>query len=398
MYTTGDKQLIKEINKSSILQVIQEKGAISRAEISKILGLTPATISNNISELAAEGIVRESGVGTSNGGRKPILLQINEDGMFFIGVNIRKNGVEAAVVNLSGKIVTREERLFKDPLGAFEEDVLLAISQVRKKLDGTKKLYGIGIGMHGIVDTKRNVSVFVPAMSRRNLELKSYVEKAEGLPVFIDNDANAMAMGESYFGQAKGAQNYFFLNVGRGIGAGLVLNGELYRGNSFAAGEIGHIRVAENGRKCVCGKYGCLDTVATEYSILRDVTELIQTGTPSVVTGLLGGELQNLSLETIQQAANLSDACVLGALRQMGKYIGVAVSYVVNILNPEMVILGGSMSIVGKYLLDSVIESATALSLKESSDGVRITLSSLGQDVGVIGAASLVIQNTLKKW
>lgn len=391
MYSTGKKHHIREINKSSIMQVIQENGAVSRAEISRILGLTPATISKNISALIAEGLVKESSIGSSNGGRKPILLEIDESCVFFIGVDIHKDGVEAAAVTLTGNIVAREVKAFGNAQGDFKKVVIECISTVRKRMGG-KRFHAIGVGMHGIVDTNRDLSIFAPAMGSHNLKLKSYIEKSQNIPVFIDNDSNAMALGESQFGQASGIRDFVFLNVSRGIGAGIVLNGELYRGSRFAAGEIGHVRVVENGSRCVCGNYGCLDTVATEYSVIKDITNAIQTGVPSVLKEMTRGNLHAITSEMVFNAAKMGDRCTLDALEKMGRYIGVALSYVMNILNPEMIIIGGSMSLVGDYFMQVLTNTTQALSLKESMPGVKIILSSLKENVGVLGSAALGIQ------
>ncbi|WP_367924622.1 ROK family protein [uncultured Ruthenibacterium sp.] len=397
MYAIGDKKLIKRINESSILRVIQERGAVSRAEIAKILGLTPATVTNNIHTLMAQGLVCEAGAGDSCGGRKPILLQLNENGVFFIGVDIHRDEVRAAVVNLAGKIVVCDERTFCQD-EAFETRVLECICAVRKAFGCDEKLYGIGIGAPGIVDLNSDVSVYLPSIARRNVPLRSYIQENQNLPVYIDNDANAMALGESYFGQAKGVMDYVFLSVGRGIGAGIVLGGKIYRGSRFAAGEIGHIRVQENGRRCVCGKYGCLDTVAAEYNVLRDVSQAIQAGVPSILCEMLDGQLDRLDFASLVAAARAQDKCVLDILRQVGQNLGIAVSYIVNLLNPQMVVLGGNMSVLGEYIRESMVQSATALSMEDCMQGTHIVLSSLRQDAGVVGAASLCIDRLLQKW
>ncbi|MBF4692162.1 ROK family transcriptional regulator [Fusibacter ferrireducens] len=395
-YTIADRQLIKKLNTNSILKVVLEKGTISRADIAKILNLTPATVSSNINNLIQDGIVHEVGIGTSSGGRKPVMIELNENGKLFIGVDIHKDGVEAAIVNLAGKILARSERQFSDHGNKFEDDVVTCIDDVRELLPDLK-LDGIGIGMHGIVDTNQNISVYAPAMSRRNIALKDYIEKKESLPVFIDNDANAMAIGESWFGQAKGVRNYIFLNVGRGIGSGIVINGELFHGNRYAAGEIGHIRVVESGMRCVCGKYGCLDTVATEYSIIKTIINSIHTGVSSSITELSKGDLSTIDLNMLKEAAQLGDKCVLEALDKMGRYIGVAVSYAINMMNPGMIVFGGSMSVLGEYIIESIRSTAINLSLEECADGVFIVISSLRDNAGVVGAASLGMQNLFKE-
>jgi len=391
-YNTGDKQLIKEINKASIFQVVHDLGPISRADVAKILKLTSATISSNMAELIEDGIVCEVGPGVSSGGRKPVLVMISDAGICYLGVDIHKDGVETAAVTLTGRVLATAERPFQHENGDFEHDVRACIRAVRDEVHD-REIRGIGIGMHGIVDTTKSISVFAPAMSLRNFDLKTFIEREERLPVFVDNDANAMALGENWFGQAKQIKNYVFLNVGRGIGSGIVLNGEVFRGSGYAAGEIGHIRVVDNGVKCVCGKFGCLDTVATEYTVIRDTINAINTGMESEVARLVQGDVGKINIQTIIDAAAAGDACVLDILRKTGRYIGVAVSYLINILNPDMVILGGSMSRLGEYMMDTISEAAYSLSMKECSDGVKIVLSDLREKAGVIGAATLGMRN-----
>lgn len=391
-YNTGDKQLIKEINKASIFQVVHDIGPVSRADIAKILKLTSATVSSNMAELIEEGIVKEIGTGVSSGGRKPVLVTISDSGVCFLGVDIHKDGVEAAIVTLTGRILAIAEQPFQHESGNFEHDVLACIRRVRSMVPDLQ-LKSIGIGMHGIVDTTKSISVFAPAMALRNFDLKTFIEREEHIPVYVDNDANAMALGENWFGQAKQIKNYVFLNVGRGIGAGIVLNGEVFRGSRYAAGEIGHIRVADNGIQCVCGKYGCLDTVATEYTVIRDTISAVHTGIRSEVTQLVSGDLSAIDIDVIKIAAEAGDPCVLEILNKTGRFIGVAVSYLINILNPEMIILGGSMSRLGEYMTDSIQEAALSLSMKECSDGVKIVLSTLREKAGVIGAATLGMRN-----
>lgn len=395
-YKTGDKQLIKKMNIALILQTLQEKGPMSRADIAKVLGLTPATISNNIAQLMEQKIVKEIGKGDTSGGRKPILVSLDETGVFFIGVDVHKDGVEAGIVNMLGEIILLKERTF--PLGsAFEAEVQECITELRKDFRQDGRVLGIGIGMHGIVDTEKSISVFAPAMARRNTNLKQYIEEKQGLPVYIENDANAMALGEGNFGIAKGIKNYVFLNIGRGIGAGIVLEGRIFHGNSFAAGEIGHIHIQENGMRCVCGKYGCLDTVATEYALIRDVYYSLQSGRRylnSDKTKELNS--QHITLSKILDWAENGETCILDVVQRMGHYIGLACSYIINILNPEMVVLGGSVSVLGKYMIDSVQHTAEKYTLKESMDHIKIETSTLLEKAGVVGAASLVMYHIFK--
>lgn len=392
-YATGDKRLIKEINRASILKLIRDKESISRAEIAKTLGLTSATISSGISDLMRQGIVREAGMGDSSGGRKPVLVELDKRQMFFVGVDIHKDGVKVAIVNINGKILYCDEYPLRGVDDDLKDQVNAAICQVREKSKiDADRLYGIGIGMHGVVDISRDITVFAPAMALRDVVVKPYVEQEQNLPVLIDNDANAMAVGELWFGHARNLRDFIFVSAGKGIGAGIMFNGQIYYGKSFTAGEIGHIRVSDNGRKCVCGRFGCLDTVAAERPLIQEVQEKIRSGADSVILDLLDGDLEHLDLNTIIRAAMLGDACAVAGLETVGRYLGIALSYVINILNPEGVILGGSLSQAGDIILQPLIRAAEDGSMAESVQDMTILCSATGENAGVIGAAAMVIQ------
>lgn len=398
-FSTGDKKLIKDINTFLVFKIIQEHESISRPEISDILGLTPATVSSIINGLKKNGHVVDAGIGSSTGGRKPVLVKLNGDAMYFIGVAIQKNHVEAAVINLNGKIICKEIAIFEKSNQSvdFIEKTLQIINLVIDKSgQGRTKFSGIGVGMHGIVNTKTGISIFAPAMLSRNVDLKKILEDHLQIPVFIDNDSRAMAIGEQWFGEARGRDNFVYINVGKGIGSGIVLKGELFDGNNFAAGEVGHIRVVENGAKCVCGNYGCLDTVASEYSLIRDVASRVQMGIPSIISELAGGDINRITRFTVLEAADRGDNCARESLVQIGRYLGAAVSYIANILNPDMVVIGGSLSIMNDYLLKPLIEAAKEASMKECISNTSIVISSLKENSGIFGGAAMVMRDIFK--
>lgn len=398
-YSTGDRKLIKEINKYLVFKIIQEHDSVSKPEISHILGLTPATVSTMVNELVAEGLVVEAGIGSSSGGRKPVLVKVNGGSMFFIGVAVHKGFVEAAVINLSGQIIEKVIRYFEEGNRSedYQNKILEAIELVNKKCGVPKeKIHGIGVGMHGIVDTRKGISIFAPAMLSRNINLKKLIEDKFDLHVYIQNDSRAMAIGEQWFGVARGVESFVYVNVGKGIGSGVIIKGELLDGHGYAAGEIGHFRVVDNGSKCVCGNYGCLDTVASEYSLIRDIVGKVQVGMPTMITDIVQEDISKISVQTILQAADAGDDVVIESLAQIGRYLGRAVSYVINMLNPDMVVIGGSLSVLGEYLLQPVIETASDLCMRECMDDVKIVLSKLKEDAGVVGGAAMVMQNTLK--
>lgn len=395
-FKTGDKYIIKEINKSLILKIIRKHGPISRADIAKMLGLNPATVSSNIKNLMEDGIVREMGIGESSGGRRPILLVINEASLSCIGVIVQKDKVITAVVNLEGKMVSRVEMGFNGLVS--EESILncfLESIESAKKKSGIDEdcFFGIGVGMHGIVNYKEGVSVYAPAFGWHNVDIKGRLEKKYHIPIIVDNDVRVMALGEKWFGIAQNVENFIFLNASSGIGSGVFINGELYRGVSCAAGEVGHIRAVENGKKCICGKFGCLDTVATVKSLIKDMVSSIQMGYGTCITDLVNGDLQQIDLDVIYKAAIERDELAVKSLEQVGRYLGVAVAEIINTLNPEMIIVGGELASTGDFIMKPLIETTEMLSMKECIMGVHIVPSMLKENCGVIGAATMAIQS-----
>ena len=394
---TGDKQMIKGINKSSILRVIQTNAPVSRADIAKTLGLTSATVSSNVKELIDDGFVKSVGSGTLSGsGRKPILLMLDDTdtGSCTIGIHIHKNGIDAALVNLLGEIIIFNQAKFKTQI-SLEDEVANIVDDIIKK-SNHRNIIGIGIGVNGIYNPSKDIPLYIPSTNTHSYILKETIEKRFDLPVTIDNDTNAMAIGEKWYGYAKKLENYIFINIGSGIGAGIVINGQPYRGSGFAAGEIGHICVQPNGLQCICGKHGCLDTIATEYSIIQSVKNSIGRGTKSIVSDLTSGDLEKVTVDILRQAAELNDSCVLDVLKYAGQYIGMVVSYMMNVLNPQAIFLSGSVARIGDPILKYIKENALNFAMNECSDGVSIHLSALMEHADVVGPAALNIQKMLQ--
>ena len=395
---TADKTLIRKINLTLILKLIREQAPISRASIAKQLKLNPATVSSNVRILLEENLIREVGSGLSSGGRKPILLEINESAKFTIGVDVQKDKVVVAAVNLDGTLLSCEESEYQTH---FSKEIVLStifdsIDSVIDKLGhDPNSYYGIGVGMHGIVDVQKGISVFAPAFSWHDVPIAELLEKRYKMPVKIDNDARAMALGEKWFGAAWKVENFIFLNIGSGIGSGIFISGSLYRGFGGAAGEIGHIKVQDSGKKCVCGNHGCLDTVASLNAILETVED-IRMNVHSSYYALHFQDVKRLTIANVAQAAKNADPYTLDLLKEIGNYLAIAVSSVLMVMNPEMVIIGGEISSVMQYFLPTFEKKVLQSSLKECQIGLKIVPSALLDQVGVIGAATLIIQKVFK--
>lgn len=389
-------ELIKKINNLTILNIVREKGPVSRADIAKITGLNPATVSSNVNELLKGGFVIETGSGESSGGRRPVMVQLNSKTSYVIGVDMGISKVKTAVMDLGGEISQKSVIFY--PEETDEQAIMDIIKQsiycvLKKSGIDTDSIIGIGVGVHGIVNSNEGISVYAPAFRWRNVDIKKILEDEFNLSVFIDNDVRAMALGERWFGAARGVDDFVFINIGSGIGSGIMIGGELYTGTSFGAGEIGHISIDDSGPKCNCGNFGCLEVMASGPAIVRRVINQIKMGKSTLITRLVNDDLSKISGEIIYEAAKMGDAVASDTLQETGRYIGIAVSSVINILNPRLILIGGGVSMAGDFIFKPLIEVAKKKSLKDSGENVSILPAGLMENCGVIGAAALVIKD-----
>ena len=269
----GSFELMKQLNVSAVLKVIRDNGSLSRADVAKITGLTPASVTNITKMLIEDEYLVECKVGQSSGGRPPIMLELNPNARYVIGISIGVGMIDVVITNLSAEIILKksieinEERydydfVFKDLVKLINE--VIECSKIEKE-----KILGAGVALHGIVNARTGMSIYSPYYGWKEINIKEALENELNLGVYVDNDVRAMALGESWFGITKDISNFVTLNISNGIGAGIIINNKPYYGVDFSAGEIGHIVVEGDGDKCNCGNYGCLETVASNNNITK---------------------------------------------------------------------------------------------------------------------------------
>ncbi|WP_432663566.1 ROK family transcriptional regulator [Wukongibacter baidiensis] len=393
-YNRADKKLIKKINTISILKIIREKGPISRADISKMIGLNPATVSSNVSDLLKRKLIKEVGSGESSGGRKPILLELNSSEIYVIGVDMGIKKVSAGLVDIDGNIIQKVTLQY--PRETEQENVLETIKNsiyevVKGKDEDFNKIVGIGMGIHGIVDTEKGVSYYAPAFDWHDLDIVSIFKSQFNTPIIIDNDVRVMALGEKWFGKAKDAQNFVLLNIGTGIGAGIYLNGNLYRGNNFGAGEIGHVSISDKKIKCKCGEYGCFEAIASGTGIVARFVEELNQGRESSILNRM--DICNLTSEEIYKEALKGDKLSIQILKETGNYIGTGISMLINVLNPEMILIAGGVSKAGKFIFEGIQRVVSKKSINNNLKFLYIGETDLKEDAGIVGAATLIIRD-----
>ncbi|MEW6226980.1 MAG: ROK family transcriptional regulator [Bacillota bacterium] len=400
MTKADDTQLLKRINTLAVLQVLRQESPISRAAIARITGLTPATVSNVVSILMGAGMVREVGLGESNGGRPPVLLQFEPGAFYLAGVDLGCSKMIAVVTDLEGKAVSRV-KLDLDVNVGKEGIISRMFEAAREALleagPAREKVAGIGLSVPGLTDVVNGVSVFAPNIpSWHDVPIADLFCKEFGLPSWIENDARAMALGEARFGAGRGRENLLCVNVGRGVGAGLILNGELYRGERGGAGEIGHTTVDPNGPVCPCGNNGCLEVLAAGPAIAAAAIRAVATGTSTKIRELAGGRVESITAEVVSAAAQEGDVLAERLIVEAGRYLGIGIASAVNLFSPETVVIGGGVSRAGELLFEEVRRTVKKRAFTTMVNLPDIVPSALGEDASSIGAAALVLETMLE--
>ncbi|OLN33255.1 ROK family transcriptional regulator [Desulfosporosinus metallidurans] len=390
----GSFQGMKSLNKSAILNVVRQYGPISRAKIAKLTKLTPPTVTNLVGELIESHLVVESTLGESTGGRKPILLRINSSAFCVIGVYAGAKRVKAVTAHLDGKVVQQVEMKYSD--NQTSEQFLLTLeSAVEKVMQSTlpiqESFLGIGVGMHGLVDPEQGLSLFAPHLNLRHIPIKAALEKRFKLPVEVENDVRAQALGESWFGKGAGISNFICVHVGTGVGAGIIIDNKLYRGTSFTAGEIGHTTIDSNGPRCSCGNYGCLETMVGGAALARRAQQAIRYGKESMIEEWVAGDIEKIDGEMLCRAAKLGDPVAIEVLADTGRYLGIGLANLINTLNPALIILSGGVSRAEHFILKPLLKTLEKRTLTKPADAVTIAISELGENAIAIGGFTLVL-------
>jgi len=377
------------------LETIWYNRRISRADLSRLLEVSRSTASELVSDLLDTKLVAEVGDGPSRGGRRPILLEFQDEAHFILGVDMGATHVAVALTDLRGRVLAwREEAhpVRSDPEGTRELMVRLCEACLAEVAGASKALLGLGVAVPAPVDhrdPKRLSPTVLPAW-----EGKSGFESLEthfGVPVFVDNDANLGAVAERWWGAGRGIEDFTYIKVATGIGAGLMVGGEVYRGATNAAGEIGHVSIDPNGLPCVCGNRGCLATFVGGEALVRRAREGLADSPGSMLAGC------EITTGHIERAALAHDPLAMQVVREAAHHLGVAIAGLLNLLNPGAVILGGSLARLGDDLLLPLRETVVRRTLVSSVAASEIRVSELGPQGIAIGASTLVLASALER-
>jgi glucokinase-like ROK family protein len=380
----------KEHNRNLVLKTLFEHERISRAEIARLTTLTRTTVSDIVADHIAEGLAREVGFGSSLGGKTPILLSLMADARHVIGVDLAQDSFTGAVVDLRGRVTEEAEQVVPPRDGDAAVAALYALLDTLVRQARTP-IAGIGIGTPGLVDAQSGVVVSAVNLGWQRLPLGRLVQARYHVPVCVLNDSQAAAMGEYTFGEAHPARsNLVVINVRYGIGAGIILNGEIFHGDGGGAGEIGHVVVVrEGGTPCGCGNLGCLETVASTHAIVERARTMVR----HAKVAALGRAPERITLDAIERAFTGGDPLARQVVLEAGRFMGMAISSLVGTLNIRRIILAGDLTRFGRPLLDTVMATLSQTMLARLVEGTRVDVGQLGSRAIVLGACALILKD-----
>ncbi|HOK29020.1 MAG TPA: ROK family protein [bacterium] len=386
---------VRRFNRSLVLQTIRAHSPISRIELTELTTLTPTTITSLVDEFIKYGLVKEIGNIKGGVGRSRTLISINSEAYYVLGIDLARISISAGIVDLAGNLLTVKRvssdlnQHFPVTLNTLEETIHSLLDEISPQIK--EKIIAIGIGSPGPLSPSKGVIISPPNFTGwSNIPLKEIMEREFGLPTFIENDAKACALGERWFGCCKNTDNFVYLAVGTGVGAGIIIDGDIYRGEGELAGEIGHTTIDINGPRCSCGNYGCLEIYTSVISLIDRIEK--EEGLKSLIRD---GHIETLS--SFYRSAREGNIRAVEILNDYCFWVGVGVVNIINTLSPSAVVLGREALINGSDLIIPRVEKVvTERSFFTTSQQTRILASSIGQDTGVIGAATIALQEFYK--
>ncbi|SEP81938.1 xylose repressor, XylR [Virgibacillus subterraneus] len=383
---TWNQFVVKKGNKSLVLHTIKVSSPSSRADVAHKTGLNKGTVSSLVNELLQEQLITESGPGQSSGGRRPVMLHFNQIAGFSIGIDLGVNYLLGTLTDLQGNICY-EKKINYSQLSyeELEKRLFEVIDYLTNSAPSSPYgIVGIGIGVPGTVSTNGEV-LLAPNLGWKNVDLKTVIEEKYDVPVTIENEANAGAYGEKKFGVGKTVDNIIYISAGIGIGVGLILNGELFKGSKGFSGELGHMTIQANGLKCRCGNEGCWELYASEQALLNEAKQL----------GIYPEGNNELTLEDINKLAEANNPDAIQLFEKIGDYLGIGVNNIINIFNPDQIIIGNRIATSEKWLKKTLENRMKTHTLWYQHSDLNIYFSELNIHSTALGVAAITAEKFL---
>lgn len=385
---TWNQHVVKQENKDLVLHTIMRYAPISRAETAIKTSLNKGTVSSLVNDLIEENMVYESGPGKSSGGRRPVMLNFNRMAGCSIGIDLGVNYILGVLTDLTGEILM--EKYIKYEYESYEITIQHTLEVIdyliARQPDTPYSIVGIGVGIPGAVDLKGQV-MLAPNLNWENIEIKDKLQERYGVPVVIENEANAGCYGEKKYGVGSKSNHILYISIGIGIGIGMMLNGELYRGNNGFSGEMGHMTIDLNGNPCPCGNQGCWELYASEKGLHAAMSAY----------GIPPQSNDQRDLEYLIDRARQKDEQAIALFNTVGGYIGLGVKNIVNTFNPEQVIIGNRMSSAQEWIEPAIREKLDG-TLWFQKEGLHLDFSGLSTHSSAMGMAAFSTENFLRSY
>ncbi len=393
-----DNNLISKMNRRLILDLIRRNGPINRAEVAHVTGLSIPTVMKITDELSRINLIRVIGKRKSIGGKRPELYEFIPNSFCTIGLDIGRNKIRALVMDMSAKIIAKKEIRTEEthPESELIERLIVLVKElIAESSLNENEILGLGIGMPGLLDTEAGVVLFSPDFNWEHIPLIEKFEEEFSFRTVLENSNRTLALGEHWFGAGTDSNDLICVNLGYGIGAGIIENGEIIQGSSGSNGEFGHIILDKNGPICSCGNRGCLEAISSGYAIANQIKHMVEQGTSSIVTEMCGGDLSRIDAKLVFKAAFLDDELCKKVINNAVEYIGIGIAALINLFDPEQIILSGGItksSETFKENLEIIIQNNQ---MRFAGRKVQIKYGKLGDNASAIGAATLLIKQLI---
>ncbi|MGB2867704.1 MAG: ROK family transcriptional regulator [Bacteroidota bacterium] len=396
----GSQSLLGKRNTSLTLKTIYDRGPVSKRELAGHTGLSVAKINSLVSTLIRTGIVYESGKQQSIGGRRSSLYELNTEFKYSVGCQLSHTQIHTIVSNLKGKIIAETLRPYHKSDGK-ELVIDLIIKSIRDVMTDSglpkEQFLGIGLAIAGLVNPIDGTTMPFPHLVKwGNVPFENTLMSEFALPCHVINVANAAMLAEHKIGVAKGYDNSLFLNVGTGLGMGILFNGKLYEGTTGTAGEFGHITVDENGPLCECGNIGCLEAIASTNAVITKGQQVLKQGVFSTLSETVHDDFNKLTFEDICHAAEKGDKLAFDLIHKMGEDLGEGIVTLINLINPQMIVLGGRVVKAKNSITSTIMNTVLRRALAIPRRHVQIVFSLLEGSAGTIGSTIPIIERFLE--
>lgn len=386
----GNNKLLKEINETSLLELIRIYKQVSKSELAQITGLSPTACGIIVTNLLDKGYIREAGIGTSKGGRRPILYELTPESYFSIGVDIDIDYIRFVLMDITGQVEFKD-KISCDFARAAAESIDLMEEKIREIIKTHNivddRLLGVGVSVPGMVDNLTHEIIFAPNLGWERVDLEHMMARIGSFPIYVDNEAMCSALCENWIGCCTDESDFVCINMKSGIGSSIFAAGNLYRGCCGSAGEIGHITVDQNGPRCACGNYGCLEALVSARSMVEKAQKLVRQG---LITDF--EDIDAITVDDIFRLAGDGNESARVILVEAAGYLGLAVANLINTVNPSKIVLGKELVKFSEDIMEHLKSIASAKALKYPASRVEVVTSKIGEDSSALGAAIIPLK------